>query len=81
MRSRSLKRRIACIEARAGATPRVKAILRTLDSMSDAEFDHELELIERYEWSKTIIDPNSLTDAELDQLIAECDRRGRAGGG
>ena len=67
--TRDLERRLDSAEARQLVSQRVAAILRMIDAMS------EEELLDQMAAPSGIFDPRTMTDAELDCLIAEFEVR------
>ena len=65
---RDLNRRLRAAEMRWFVSERVAGILRAINAMSDQEPGKQIE-------PSGIFDPHTLTDAELDALIAEFERR------
>ena len=72
---RNLERRLQAVETCRYGSPRVAAFLRAFDAMSDEELTREIET--------ALSDPEfmhrrlrHLSDAEVDAVIKEFDRRG-----
>ena len=72
---RDLERRLNLAEARQLVSQRVAAVLRMIDAMSEQEF------LDQMAAPSGIFDPGTMTDSELDCLIAEFEVRaaGRVG--
>ena len=70
---RDLERRLKAAETRRFVSERVATVLRTIDAMSDRELAEQI-LSE----PSGIFDPRTMTDAELEWLIAEFEARAPA---
>jgi hypothetical protein len=72
---RDLERRLNLAEARQLVSQRVAAVLRMIDAMSEQELQDQVAA------PSGMFDPVTMTDAELDYLIAEFEVRaaGRLG--
>ena len=66
---RDLERRLNSAEAHQLVSQRVAAVLRMIDAMS------EQELLDQMAAPSGMFDPRTMTDAELDCLIAELEVR------